>query len=195
VPDIGEADGPPLQIKEIIVVEGRDDERAVKAAVDAAVIVTSGYGLTKETWARIQAASQRTGLIILTDPDHAGEQIRRKINQRVTGCKNAYLTREDARRRDNIGIENAPPAAIIKALRRAHCTPSEIKNPTFTLADLHQNRLVAHPQAARRRAALGRRLAIGYANAKQFLQRLNRCGVDREQFEAAISMVDGCGTT
>jgi ribonuclease M5 len=197
VTDPAEENGPPLKadeiivVEEVIVVEGRDDERAVKAAADAEVIVTSGYGLTKETWARIAAASRRTGVIIFTDPDHAGEQIRRKINRRVPGCKNAYLTRDDARRNHNIGIENARPAAIRKALRRAHCTPSDIKSPTFTPADLHQHRLVAHPQAARRRAAIGRRLAIGYANAKQFLRRLNRCGIDRAQFEAAMGEIDG----
>jgi ribonuclease M5 len=191
--DPGDAPDSPLRVEEIIVVEGRDDERAVKAAVDAEMIVTSGYGLTKETWARIEAASKRTGVIIFTDPDHAGEQIRRKINQQIPGCKNAYLTREDTRRRDNIGIENARPTAIRNALRQAHSTASQSAPPTFTLADLQQNRLMGHPQAAQRRAALGRHLAIGYANAKQFLRRLNRCGIDRAQFEAAMGEIDGAG--
>jgi ribonuclease M5 len=187
--DPGDAPDSPLRVEEIIVVEGRDDERAVKAAVDAEMIVTSGYGLTKETWARIEAASKRTGVIIFTDPDHAGEQIRRKINQQIPGCKNAYLTREDARRRDNIGIENARPTAIRNALRQAHSTASQSAPPTFTLADLQQNRLMGHPQAAQRRAALGRHLAIGYANAKQFLRRLNRCGIDRAHFNAALTAI------
>jgi ribonuclease M5 len=186
VADPGDAPAPPLRVEEIIVVEGRDDERAIKAAVDAEMIVTSGYGLTQETWARIEAASKRTGVIIFTDPDHAGEQIRRKINQQIPGCKNAYLTREEARRRDNIGIENARPTAIRNALRQARCTTSLSTPPSFTLADLRQNRLMGHPQAAQRRAALGRHLAIGYANAKQFLRRLNRCGIGRERFNAAL---------
>jgi ribonuclease M5 len=186
VSDPGETLAKPLKVEEIIVVEGRDDERAVKAAVDAEVIVTSGYGLTKETWDRIAAASRRTGVIIFTDPDPAGDQIRRKIHQQIPGCKNAYLTPADARRNQNIGIENARPAAIRKALQRARCTTTPKAPPTFTLADLRQHRLMAHPRAARQRAALGRRLAIGYANAKQLLRRLNRCGIDRAEFEAAV---------
>lgn len=180
-----------MQIEEIIVVEGRADERAVKTAVDAEVIITSGYGITAETWQRIKAAQQRTGVIIFTDPDHAGDQIRRKINQRIPGCKNAYLTRSDARRKANIGIENARPAAISKALAQAQCTTTpEDAAPTFTLADLQHHHLMAHPQAARRREALGRRLAIGYANAKQLLRRLNRCGIDRAQFEEALTEIE-----
>lgn len=179
-----------MQIEEIIVVEGRADERAVKAAVDAEVIITSGYGITKETWQRIKAAQSRTGVIIFTDPDHAGDQIRRKINQRVPGCKNAYLTRSDARRKENIGIENARPDAISKALAQANCTTTPEDTPTFTLADLQRHHLMTHPQAARRREALGRRLAIGYANAKQLLNRLNRCGISREQFKTALAEIE-----
>jgi ribonuclease M5 len=192
--DAGDPASPPRRIAEIVVVEGRADERAVKAAVDAEVIVTSGYGISKETWTRIEAAQARTGVILFTDPDSAGDQIRRKINQRVPGCQNAYLTRADARRRENIGIENARPATIRKALAQARCTAAP-QSPSFTLADLRQHRLMAHPQAARRREALGRCLAIGYANAKQLLCRLNRCGISRAQFEEAVAEVEAmdCG--
>lgn len=38
------------QIKEIIVVEGRDDECAIKRAVNATVIKTSGFALSKKHW-------------------------------------------------------------------------------------------------------------------------------------------------
>jgi ribonuclease M5 len=187
--DTGEPAPLPKRIQEIIVVEGRADERAVKAAVDAEVIVTSGYGISRETWARIAAAQARTGIIIFTDPDPAGDQIRRKINQRIPGCKNAYLTRRDACRKGNIGIENARPAAISKALLQTRCTAAP-QSPLFTLADLQHHRLMAHPQATRRREALGRLLAIGYANAKQLLTRLNRCGISRAQFEEALAEID-----
>ncbi|MEG1416535.1 MAG: ribonuclease M5, partial [Clostridium sp.] len=36
-------------IKEVIVVEGKDDVSAVKRAVDADLIITSGFGLTAKT--------------------------------------------------------------------------------------------------------------------------------------------------
>ena len=62
-------------IKEIIVVEGRDDVTAVKAAVDAEVIAVSGFGINKNTIDKIKEAQKRKGVIILTDPDFAGEKI------------------------------------------------------------------------------------------------------------------------
>ena len=64
-------------IKEIIVVEGRDDISAVKAAVDAEIIKVNGFAVRKkETIERIRVAENNRGIIILTDPDYAGNEIR-----------------------------------------------------------------------------------------------------------------------
>lgn len=65
-------------IKEIIVVEGRDDVTAVKRAIDAELITTGGFGFPKGVMERIKVANERRGVIIFTDPDFAGEKIRKK---------------------------------------------------------------------------------------------------------------------
>ncbi|MBI9084426.1 MAG: toprim domain-containing protein [Desulfobacterales bacterium] len=86
-------------IREIIVVEGKSDVSAVRRAVDAEMIITSGFGITEETFQLIAAARRQKGVVIFTDPDHAGDQIRRRINSRVPGCKNAFLTRDEANKK------------------------------------------------------------------------------------------------
>ena len=73
-------------IKEIIVVEGRDDVTAVKRALDCELITTGGFGFPKGVMERIKAAPARRGVIIFTDPDFAGEKIRKKIAAEVPGC-------------------------------------------------------------------------------------------------------------
>ena len=45
-------------IKEIIVVEGRDDITAVKKAVDAEIIATSGFGINAKIIERIKGSSR-----------------------------------------------------------------------------------------------------------------------------------------
>ena len=70
------------RIAEVIVVEGRDDTAAVLRAVEAITIETHGYGIARDTWERLEAAYRRTGLIIFTDPDHAGRMIRRALKGR-----------------------------------------------------------------------------------------------------------------
>ncbi len=65
-------------IKEIIVVEGKDDIQAVKSAVEAEVIATGGFGYDKEFMDKLKIAAENRGVIILTDPDYPGEKIRKK---------------------------------------------------------------------------------------------------------------------
>ena len=70
------------RIKEIIVVEGRDDISAVKAAVDAEIIQVNGFAVRKkENIDRIRIAEKNKGIIILTDPDYAGNEIRKYIHK------------------------------------------------------------------------------------------------------------------
>jgi len=173
------------KIKEIIVVEGRDDETAVKKAVDAEIIITHGFGVSGKTFDRIKSAKERCGVIILTDPDHAGEQIRKRIDQKIPGCKHAFIPRNEATYKDNIGVENAKPESIIEALEKAHAVTCE-KLSTFSQSDLVKNDLIISNNASERRDQIGKILGIGYGNAKTLLKRLNGYGITREQFEEAV---------
>ena len=171
----------PVRINETIVVEGRDDERAVKQAVQAEVIITHGYGIKASTFKRIEWARKKNGVIVFTDPDPAGEMIRKRINQRVEGCKNAFLARVEATRKENIGIENANAKSIQDALKRARCIALE-STILFSMDDLVRYSLANCPGSAARRERAGQLLRIGYGNAKQFLKRLNHYGITREEF-------------
>lgn len=176
-------------IKEIIVVEGKDDVAAIKRATDAEVIVTGGFALQDSVMERIKTAAKRKGVIIFTDPDFAGEKIRKIISSKVPGCKHAFLPKEQALKNGDIGIENASPENIMLALNRVRCESIE-KNEEFTQSDLLLNGLIGFDGAAYRRDELGKVLGIGYGNAKQFLSRLNNYGVTREEFIEAIKKLE-----
>ena len=171
------------KIKEIIVVEGRDDTAAIRQAVDAVTIETHGYGIREETWTLIEKASQTSGIIVFTDPDTAGEQIRRRIMERFPDAKEAFLDRDAAEKDGDIGIENASPEDIRAALAKAH---SAVGAEEFTADDLFRWWLDGVPGAAKRRREAGRILGIGQATSKTFLNRLNRFGISREEIEAVV---------
>lgn len=173
-------------IKEVIVVEGRDDIDAVKRAVDAELIATSGFGISKDTIQRIKDAAKRNGVIIFTDPDSAGERIRKRIASIVPGCKHAFLPREEAVKDGDIGIENASPESIRDALSKVKTEVSN-RRIEFTIRDLITNHLEGGSDSSKRRDIIGRELGIGYGNAKQFLNRLNGYGITREEFNEALS--------
>lgn len=173
------------RIKEVIVVEGKDDIAAVKKAIDAEMIATSGFGLNKGILQRIESAYKRCGIIILTDPDYAGERIREHLTKRFPNAKHCFLPKEEAIKGDNVGVENAKPESIIEALNKVKTLKVSSKDE-FAKIDLIRHDFEGSPNASERRNQLGRYLGIGYGNAKQILSRLNRYGVSREEFEAAV---------
>ena len=198
---LAKAAGSKPRISQIVIVEGRDDQSAVLAAVDCQLIVTHGFGIRAETWKRIQRAAEGPGIIVFTDPDHAGEEIRRRITERFPDAGQAFLPRAEATRNGDIGIENASPDSIRAALskvryKKAPCMQTaggdgaaDVTQPAtapaaplFTAADLDAYGLAGGPGAAERRAALGKALGIGYGNAKTFLSRLNTYGITREEW-------------
>lgn len=175
-------------IKEVIVVEGRDDITAVKRAVDADLIATSGFGINDKILERIKNASERRGVIILTDPDYAGEKIRRTITDKIPNCKHAFLPRELAMKDGDIGVENASPESIRDALSKVKTEVNEGRNE-FSMNDLVKYGLTGSNDSSSKRDLVGRELGIGYGNTKQFLSRLNRYGISRDEFTEAIEKI------
>jgi len=170
-----------MKIKETIVVEGKDDEAAVLAALDANIIITHGYGINNSILDLIKAAYEKTGLIIFTDPDHAGEEIRKRLTSLFPNAKQAYLTQDEAEKAGDIGIENAKPESIRAALEKAHALQHE-SSGEFTMDDMYELGLTGYPDSAEKREQLGKKLGIGNANAKTFLKRLNYMGIKKDDF-------------
>lgn len=181
-------------IKEVIVVEGRDDTVAVKRAVEADTIETGGSAIGETTLRKIALAQERRGVIIFTDPDHAGERIRKIVASRVPGCKHAFLRKEDATWKGDIGVENASPEVIREALSRVRSEyEPESQEDLIDWEDLIDAGLIVHPEAAARRRVMGELLGIGYCNGKQLYKRLRIFKVSHEEFADALSQLEDKG--
>lgn len=175
-----------MRIAEVIVVEGIHDKQIVDAAVDADVVVLGGDRITHQTVNALKRAAAVRGVIVLTDPDGAGERIRRRIDAQVPGCKHAYVQKAKAVSSQGVGIEHARPQDVLDALKTARATQGKEAAPTFTMADMMDAGLVGTPDAAQRRTTLGAHLNIGYGNAKAMLNKLNALGVARDEWQAAL---------
>ncbi|MDO5713334.1 MAG: ribonuclease M5 [Tissierellia bacterium] len=176
-------------IKEIIVVEGRDDITAVKSALDCEVIATGGYAYGKRLLSVLKKAQSRRGVIIFTDPDYMGEKIRADLSKKLPHAKHAFLPQRKATKNHNIGIENASPKDIREAIFNAKALEIERKDE-FTIQDLRRHQLVGFPGSNNRRKYLSEILGIGYGNGKQFLKRLNGFGITREEFEKGCERLE-----
>ena len=159
-------------IKEVLVVEGKMDVVAIDKAVEADCIITEGFNLKPQALKNIEQAYKKRGIIIMTDPDSAGERIRKYLSRRFPEAKHAFV-----------------PDAIRKALAKVRTLDWEPKK-TFTGADLIIHGLSGAADASVRRARLGEKLGLGFANAKTFLTRLNHYGVSREEFDRALEEME-----
>lgn len=182
-----------LKIKEIIVVEGKDDTTAIKRAVGADTIETNGSAISEETLKRIAHAHEKRGVIVFTDPDYPGRRIRAIIEERIPSVKHAFLSKEKtiAKNGKGLGIEHASDEDIREALKNVY-TPNINNNfeELITLDDLMQAKLIGHPQSKQRRSRLGELLNIGMTNGKQLHKRLVMFQITVEQFGQAIAQLD-----
>jgi len=178
------------RLKEVIVVEGRDDTTRLQEVFDVDTIETNGSAVNEQTMQRIEKALERRGVIIFTDPDFPGDRIRARINERVPGCKHAYLPRAQAKdKRGKIGVEHASPDAIEEALAAVYETEeapvAEVTREMILAADL-----IGGPAASIRRRRLGQILAIGEPNAKQLVKRVASIRITRAEWEAALKQLE-----
>lgn len=181
-----------MQIKEVIVVEGKDDTAKIKQAVRADTIETNGSAINKDALIQIKHAKVKRGIIVFTDPDYPGERIRRIIDEAVPGCKHAFLTEKQAvpmkAKYHSLGIEHASVTAIQQALARVY-ELAPVPTSDITKDDLIRYGLIGGANAQSRRKMIGERLHIGHTNGKQLIKRLTMFQISKETFMQTMTKI------
>lgn len=176
------------KISEVVVVEGKDDTANLKRFYEVDTYETQGSAISEDDLERIERLNALRGVIVLTDPDHSGERIRRIIMTVIPTVKHAFLNRDEAKPKSktkghSLGVEHASFEDLEKAL--GHVTSHFEADTEFDIshADLVRLRLIGHRDSRQRREYLGQTLRIGYSNAKQLLKRLNLFGITLAEIE------------
>ena len=121
---------PPTLQQLLILVEGMNDMRAVRRAVNSDVFVlgSATHAQSTVTTRMVQelraAAAGHAGVVIFTDPDVAGRQARQALERQLPGCYHAFVPAPLATAAGatayheigNIGVEHAAPSTIRRAL-------------------------------------------------------------------------------
>ena len=123
-----------INVKEVIVVEGRYDKNTLSQVFDAVIVETSGFGVfnDREKLALLRRLAEARGLVILTDSDGAGFVIRNFLKGAIDPAlvKMAYVPeiegkerRKDKRSKEGkLGVEGMSRDTLVEALRRAGAT-------------------------------------------------------------------------
>ena len=205
----------------LIVVEGSNDQRAVERAVaprrgcrilkgsyDAAA---GHYDVPDVVIAKLAtAANDGARVVVLTDSDVAGRQMRGVVVREVPSALHAFLgthlssakTDTATHKAGNVGVEHASVKDIRTAVAQARPAASAggsagVSRREFDRADLEKWGLCGPPVGApdpkwsafggvtERRRLVGEYLGVGDCDAKQLVRQLNLF-FTREEADAAI---------
>lgn len=179
------------KIREAIIVEGAYDKIKLSGFIDGIILTTHGFAVysNPDFIETIKQLARTCGIVILTDSDSAGMQIRNFIKQQAGdgAVYHAYVPdiagKEKRKAKPSaeglLGVEGMTEEVIINALRAAGATVDDVsdegKNSCITKADLYFLGLSGSPDAAERRRELCRRLGIPTRlSANMLLDVLNR---------------------
>lgn len=191
-----------INVREVIVVEGRYDKNTLSQIVDAVIIETGGFGIFNDRQKQklLRKMAEERGLIVLTDSDGAGFVIRNFIK----GCvdpgliKHAYIPDVAGKERrksapgkeGKLGVEGMRPEVLISALRRAGATmdtPGEGDAPQtrrISKADMFARGLSGGTGSREKRAALIRALDLPEKLSPDALLDVLNAIMTREEFFA-----------
>lgn len=166
-------------IKEVIVVEGKNDTNHLKDFFNVDTIETNGLGLNKETIELIKNINSKRGVILLLDPDTPGEKIRKRINDAIPELKNVFLFKKEARTTKKVGVEHASKEVLEKALENVITYGKSLE--TISYEEFCELGLVGNKDSALKREKVSKKFRLGKCNAKTLFKRLNMLGIKSKQ--------------
>ena len=193
-----------IKVKEVIVCEGRYDKDALSQVFDAVIIETGGFGVfnDREKLALLRRLAEARGLVILTDSDGAGFQIRGYLKGAIDPklVKHAYIPdipgrerrKKTASKAGTLGVEGMRPEVLVEALRRAGATfegaeSSGGEAEELSAADMYALGLSGRPGSAALRAALLAELGLPGKLQGASLRGVLSALYTREELERVLS--------
>ena len=156
-----------LKIKEAVIVEGKYDKIKLSSLIDGLIIETHGFQIfrDKKQLAFLRRLADTRGLLVLTDSDGAGFQIRHFLAGSIdpSKIKHAYIPdilgkerrKEKPSSEGKLGVEGLPVKILREAILRAGVACGEetheaAKRP-ITKLDLFEAGLTGRDDSAARR--------------------------------------------
>lgn len=183
-----------------IIVEGRYDKIKLVSLVDATVVTTEGFSLfhDKEKLAMLRRMAEATGVIVLTDPDGGGTQIRsflsgalghgRLYHLHIPAVAGKERRKKKAGKAGTLGVEGASPEVLLSLLS-PFFGDTVPRRAALTKADLFADGLSGGEGSAARRAALLARLSLPPGLSPNAMLAAINLLFSEEEYRAALTEV------
>ncbi|MBQ8720204.1 MAG: DUF4093 domain-containing protein [Clostridia bacterium] len=189
-----------IKVRFPVLVEGKYDKITLSSIIDANIVVLGGFSVfnSEQTRKLVRKLAEKTDVILLTDPDGGGRQIRSYIlgilpKERVHQLHIPKIMGKEARKRrasrsGTLGVEGMSREIIERLFLPFATEQAEQKNPV-TVIDFYRDGLSGGEGSAAKRARLAERLDLPKdLSSKALLEAINLiCG--REEYEAALKEI------
>lgn len=165
-------------MEKIYVVEGAHDEAILKQLnQNIKTISVGGSQIKKDVLDFLINHQDRFDIVLLLDPDHAGERIRNILSLKFKHVSHIFINRSEAisKNKKKVGIEHTRLKDLEEALKfeiKEQSSESELSMSLFK--ELH---LTGNKESQTLRKQLSEHYHIGHVNAKTLLKRLQWLGV------------------
>ena len=185
-----------------IIVEGRYDKNVLSQLLDATIITTDGFAVfhSHQKQQLLRRLCEERGVLLLTDPDGGGRQIRsfllgilprERVHQlHVPRIEGKERRKRIASRSGLLGVEGMTPEVLLPLCRPfATDAPPRPKEPPITKTELYLDGLSGRDGAAERRRALCRHLDLpDDLSADAMLEAINLL-VGRQAYTQALHVL------
>lgn len=185
-----------IRIKQAVIVEGKYDKIRLSNIVDAVIVPVNGFSVykDKETAELIRMLARKTGIVILTDSDSAGFQIRNKIKELardgevihvyVPDIKGKERRKREPSKQGLLGVEGIDDGILLEAFKKAGVFAESKDKPRdpITKADLLERGLIGAENSSERRAELQRKLGLPERLSANMLLEILNVMYSREEF-------------
>ena len=174
-----------MYLNGVLLVEGKDDESLIKSFLECYIFKTNGYDLKKEDIAFYKELSKRHNIIVLTDPDAAGERIRKVLNDEIKNTFNVFLNIDKCNKSNKHGVAESNKDHILEQLKD-YLSNTPIKVGNLTPNDLSKLGLNGDSNAKEKRRYICERFSLGICNQKMLKERLNLLKISYDEIKEEL---------
>ncbi len=193
-----------LKIKEAVIVEGRYDKIKLSNILDTLIVETNGFGIykDKEKLGFIKKLAQQRGIVVLTDSDHSGFQIRSYISSGIPKdrIKHIYIPdiygkekrKAHPSKEGKLGVEGISEKLLLELFEKADISAQQCaeNDDPVTSCDLFELGIMGTPNAKANKKKLLKALDLPeHLSTNSLLSYINSAMAKKDFIDFAVKAI------
>lgn len=163
-------------INGFLVVEGQADKAFLSSFLDCEIVVLGGFAIPHGTITYIKELSKKCKMLLLCDPDEAGEIIRKRVNDLIPETINLSLNFSNRKNYKKHGVAESDKESVLMLLQ-----PYIGNYNCFTNINLSALLDIESKYGCASLEKIGKQFHLGTTNKKTMIQRLKMLNICSEE--------------